>query len=108
MDDWGVPRDYRHMEGFGVHTFVLVNSQGRETLVKFHWKPTCGEAVTEAKEGWQGACVVQGWAWAGAGCPRPSSAGGLHAAGRRAWGALWCCVWLSVQQPASLAAFPFC
>ena len=31
------------MEGFGVHTFVLVNAEGRETLVKFHWKPTCGE-----------------------------------------------------------------
>lgn len=43
MDDWGVPRDYRHMEGFGVHTFVLVNGAGRESLVKFHWKPTCGE-----------------------------------------------------------------
>ena len=44
MDDVGVPLNYRHMEGFGVHTFVLVNRQGRETLVKFHWKPTCGEA----------------------------------------------------------------
>lgn len=44
MDDWGVPANYRHMEGFGVHTFVLVNAEGKETLVKFHWKPTCGEA----------------------------------------------------------------
>ncbi|KAL4858318.1 Catalase isozyme 2 [Chlorella vulgaris] len=42
MDDWGVPKDYRHMEGFGVHTFVLINAAGKETLVKFHWKPTCG------------------------------------------------------------------
>lgn len=42
LDDWGVPSDYRHMEGFGVHTFVLVNAEGKETLVKFHWKPTCG------------------------------------------------------------------
>ena len=43
MDDVGIPANYRHMEGFGVHTFVLVNAEGREKLVKFHWKPTCGE-----------------------------------------------------------------
>ena len=30
------------MEGFGVHTFVLVNAAGRETLVKFHWQPAAG------------------------------------------------------------------
>jgi len=42
LDDIGIPLNYRHMEGFGVHTFVLVNREGRETLVKFHWKPTCG------------------------------------------------------------------
>lgn len=42
MDDRGIPRDYRHMEGFGVHAFKLVSASGRETLVKFHWKPTCG------------------------------------------------------------------
>jgi hypothetical protein len=43
LDDVGVPANYRHMEGFGVHTFMLLNKAGRETLVKFHWKPTCGE-----------------------------------------------------------------
>ncbi|KAL4522703.1 hypothetical protein Ndes2526A_g00942 [Nannochloris sp. 'desiccata'] len=42
FDDVGIPINYRHMEGFGVHTFLLVNREGRETLVKFHWKPTCG------------------------------------------------------------------
>ncbi|KIY96954.1 catalase [Monoraphidium neglectum] len=42
LDDIGVPLNYRHMEGFGVHTFKLVNAAGRETLVKFHWKPKCG------------------------------------------------------------------
>jgi catalase len=31
------------MEGFGVHTFILLNAAGKETLVKFHWKPKCGE-----------------------------------------------------------------
>lgn len=35
-------RPARHMEGFGVHTFKLVNKAGRETLVKFHWKPKAG------------------------------------------------------------------
>lgn len=43
LDDVGVPLNYRHMEGFGVHTFKLVNAAGVETLVKFHWKPKCGE-----------------------------------------------------------------
>ncbi|KAF4388534.1 hypothetical protein CsatB_007972 [Cannabis sativa] len=42
FDDVGVPQDYRHMEGFGVHTFTLVNKAGKVTFVKFHWKPTCG------------------------------------------------------------------
>ncbi len=42
LDDVGIPLNYRHMEGFGVHTFVLVNKAGRETYVKFHWIPSCG------------------------------------------------------------------
>jgi catalase len=42
LDDVGIPLNYRHMEGFGVHTFVLLNAQGKDTLVKFHWKPACG------------------------------------------------------------------
>jgi catalase len=46
LDDVGVPLNYRHMEGFGVHTFMLLNKAGRETLVKFHWKPSCGENAT--------------------------------------------------------------
>ncbi|MCA0772454.1 catalase, partial [Vibrio vulnificus] len=41
-DDVGIPQDYRHMEGFGVHTFTLLNKAGTVTYVKFHWKPTCG------------------------------------------------------------------
>ncbi len=43
FDDWGVPLNYRHMEGFGVHTFKLINREGKETYCKFHWKPKCGE-----------------------------------------------------------------
>ncbi|MEV4344741.1 catalase [Actinoplanes sp. NPDC049596] len=42
MSDRGIPRSYRHMEGFGVHTFRLVNEAGETVLVKFHWKPKLG------------------------------------------------------------------
>ncbi|MFC7923156.1 catalase [Streptomyces cinereoruber] len=42
MSDRGIPRSYRTMEGFGVHTFRLVNAEGATTLVKFHWKPKLG------------------------------------------------------------------
>ena len=42
MSDRGIPRSYRMMEGFGVHTFRLVNDAGKSHLVKFHWKPLLG------------------------------------------------------------------
>jgi len=42
MSDRGIPRSYRMMEGFGVHTFRLVDADGATTLVKFHWKPRLG------------------------------------------------------------------
>lgn len=42
MSDRGIPRSYRMMEGFGVHTFRLENEAGETTLVKFHWKPRLG------------------------------------------------------------------
>nr|WP_304941236.1 catalase [Streptacidiphilus neutrinimicus] len=42
MSDRGIPRSYRMMEGFGIHTFRLVNAEGASTLVKFHWKPKAG------------------------------------------------------------------
>ncbi|MDT5178551.1 MAG: catalase [Mycobacterium sp.] len=42
MSDRGIPRSYRTMEGFGVHTFRLVDAKGRTSLVKFHWKPVAG------------------------------------------------------------------
>lgn len=42
MSDRGIPRSFRMMEGFGVHTFRLVNAVGDTTLVKFHWKPKLG------------------------------------------------------------------
>lgn len=42
MSDRTIPRSFRTMEGFGVHSFRLVNSEGRPTFVKFHWKPRQG------------------------------------------------------------------
>ena len=42
MSDRALPRSYRMMQGFGVHTFRLVNAQGEGTFVKFHWKPRLG------------------------------------------------------------------
>jgi catalase len=42
MSDRAIPRSYRMMEGFGVHTFRLVNAAGETCLVKFHWKPALG------------------------------------------------------------------
>ncbi len=42
MSDRAIPRSFRFMEGFGIHTFRLVNAQGRSTYAKFHWKPTQG------------------------------------------------------------------
>lgn len=42
MSDRAIPRSFRMMEGFGVHTFRLVNAQGKAHFVKFHWKPLLG------------------------------------------------------------------
>jgi catalase len=42
MSDRTIPRSFRFMEGFGVHTFRLINAQGKSTFVKFHWKPKLG------------------------------------------------------------------
>ncbi len=42
MSDRGIPRSYRMMEGFGVHTFRCINDDGGTSLVKFHWKPRLG------------------------------------------------------------------
>ncbi|MDO5898396.1 catalase C [Agrobacterium sp. Azo12] len=42
MSDRAIPRSFRFMEGFGVHTFRLVNAKEESTFVKFHWKPKLG------------------------------------------------------------------
>jgi catalase len=42
MSDRAIPRSFRFMEGFGVHTFRLINASGKSMFVKFHWKPKLG------------------------------------------------------------------
>ncbi len=56
MSDRAIPRSFRFMEGFGVHTFRLVNAEGKSTFVKFHWKPKLGlQSVT-----WNEAVKING------------------------------------------------
>jgi catalase len=42
MSDRAIPRSYRMMQGFGVHTFRLINSEGASFFCKFHWSPLAG------------------------------------------------------------------
>ncbi|WP_017571071.1 catalase [Nocardiopsis halotolerans] len=56
MSDRAIPRSYRTMQGFGVHTFRFVNAEGRGTFVKFHWKPLLGTHSLV----WEEAQRVQG------------------------------------------------
>ena len=56
MSDRGLPRSYRTMEGFGIHTWRLINADGDTCLVKFHWKPRQGvHSVT-----WEEALLTNG------------------------------------------------
>ena len=46
----GIPKNYRHMDGFGVNTYKLINAQGEGVLCKFHWKTQQGiESLTQAQ-----------------------------------------------------------
>jgi catalase len=44
MSDRAIPRSLRMMEGFGIHTFRLVNAAGKTNFVKFHWRPKLGNS----------------------------------------------------------------
>ncbi len=56
MSDRAIPRSFRFMEGFGVHSFRLVDAAGGSTYVKFHWKPQLGvQSVT-----WDEAVKING------------------------------------------------
>lgn len=57
MSDRAIPRSLRMMEGFGVHTFKLVNKEGKGTFVKFHWKPKLGVHGVA----WQEAQKISGY-----------------------------------------------
>ena len=56
MSDRTIPRSFRTMEGFGVHTFRLVNAKGDGKFVKFHWRPKLGLQSTC----WDEAVKIQG------------------------------------------------
>ena len=53
MSDRAIPRSFRFMQGFGVHTFRFVNAQGESSFVKFHWKPEAGHAIGGVERGRQ-------------------------------------------------------
>ena len=42
MSDRAIPRSFRMVEGFGIHSFRLINADGKSTFVKFHWRPMLG------------------------------------------------------------------
>ncbi|KYG74884.1 catalase [Roseivirga ehrenbergii] len=56
MSDRAIPRSLRMMEGFGIHTFRMINDKGEAHFVKFHWKPILGvHSVT-----WEEAVKING------------------------------------------------
>lgn len=50
LGDEGIPADYRHMNGFGVHTFKFVTKDGKETYFKWHWITKQGEKYMTNEE----------------------------------------------------------
>ncbi|KAI1268689.1 heme-dependent catalase [Xylariaceae sp. FL1019] len=56
MAGFGIPRSYRHIDGFGVHTFRLVKDDGTSQFVKWHWKTKQGRASLY----WEEAQVLSG------------------------------------------------
>ncbi|OTB00100.1 hypothetical protein M426DRAFT_324507 [Hypoxylon sp. CI-4A] len=56
MAGFGIPRSFRHMDGFGVHTYRLVTDDGASKLVKWHWKTKQGRASLY----WEEAQVLAG------------------------------------------------
>lgn len=43
MSDRAIPRSFRTMEGFGIHSYRLINAEGKSCFVRFHWKPVYGK-----------------------------------------------------------------
>src|SRR5437867_4533276 len=48
--DRGIPADYRHMEGYGVHTFIWTNVKGDQRYVRYRWKPAAGVQHLSAED----------------------------------------------------------
>ena len=69
MSDRAIPRSYRTMQGFGVHTYRLVNDKGESHFVKFHWNPKAGTHSLV----WDEAVKISG---ADSGLPSPRPVGG--------------------------------
>nr|WP_287128962.1 catalase [Candidatus Cyanaurora vandensis] len=42
LSDRTLPRNFRMMQGFGIHTFRWINAQGKSRFIKYHWKPLLG------------------------------------------------------------------
>jgi catalase len=58
MSDRAIPRSFRFMDGFGIHTFRLVNTQGKTTFVKFHWIPKPDQGLQSVL--WNEALKING------------------------------------------------
>ncbi len=56
MSDRGLPRSLRMMEGFGIHSYRLLDAEGKSTFVRFHWKPVLGVQSTT----WDEAVKISG------------------------------------------------
>lgn len=56
MSDRAIPRSLRMMEGFGIHSYRLINKEGNSTFVRFHWKPVLGVQSTT----WDEAVKISG------------------------------------------------
>jgi len=71
MSDRGIPASYRHMHGFGSHTFSLINAAGERHWVKFHWR--CQQGIKNLTDAEAEALVGQDRESTSATCTRPSS-----------------------------------
>ncbi|WP_201537511.1 catalase [Psychrobacter immobilis] len=56
MSDRGIPRSLRMIEGFGIHSYRLINKDGKSTFMRFHWKPVLGVQSTT----WDEAVKISG------------------------------------------------
>ncbi|KAH7822136.1 Catalase [Monocercomonoides exilis] len=56
MSDRALPRSYSNFEAFGVHSFRMINEEGKAVFVRFHWKPVLGKSSLV----WDEAQLVQG------------------------------------------------